>query len=348
MASALNAMDSMKEYLDKIAHLELENERLIRQNARLQEKLNAALDSNGLCLWEQHIPTGSLTIFNMKWGKMLGYQPGELSATVETWKSNLHPDDYDLAVGAFEDHLAGKTDLYEVVHRMTHKNGSDSWVHDRGRIVEYDKNGAPLRMMGTHIDITQEKRFEQQLAKLASTDPLTGLSNRSAIVEAFYHRASHNTKTKLAMVFIDIDNFKAVNDNLGHQVGDKLLVTLANKLNGYSPIGAQVGRLGGDEFVLLHTYTQKRMLTHLCDQLLTTVISEINSSLDGVGIGMSIGVCLFQAGDHPFETIYQNADTAMYEIKKNGKNGVKVIDMIQDESSHRPVDPIPPSDHSLA
>lgn len=112
----------------------------------------------------------------------------ELTATVETWKNNLHPEDYDLAVGAFEDHLAGKTDLYEVVHRMIHKDGSDSWVYDRGRIVEYGSDGEPLRMMGTHIDITKEKRYEQQLAKLASSDPLTGLLNRKAIEENFNHQ----------------------------------------------------------------------------------------------------------------------------------------------------------------
>ena len=116
---------------------------------------------------------------------MLGYQSNELTATVETWKSKLHPEDYDLAVGAFEDHLAGKTDLYEVVHRMIHKDGSDSWVSDRGRVVEYDSNGKPLRMMGTHVDITQEKRYEQQLAKLANSDPLTGLLNRSAFEQSY-------------------------------------------------------------------------------------------------------------------------------------------------------------------
>ncbi|NMU52590.1 diguanylate cyclase, partial [Vibrio parahaemolyticus] len=106
----------------------------------------------------------------------------------------------------------GKTDLYEVVHRMIHKDGSDSWVYDRGRIVEYGSDGEPLRMMGTHIDITKEKRYEQQLAKLASSDPLTGLLNRKAIEENFNHQPQTEPSQQSALVFVDIDNFKAVND----------------------------------------------------------------------------------------------------------------------------------------
>ena len=223
-------LNIIAEFEKKIAGLEKENAELKRSNARLQEKLNAALDSNGLCLWEHHVPSGKLTIFNMDWGKMLGYQPHELTATFETWKNNLHPDDYQQAMKAFEDHLSGSSDLYEVVYRMTHKDGSDSYVYDRGRVVEFDSNGVPLRIMGTHIDITQEKRFEQQLAALASTDRLTGLLNRQAIEQRFREMKSADKLVRAAMIFIDIDNFKAVNDTLGHQKGDQLLSFIAQRL----------------------------------------------------------------------------------------------------------------------
>ncbi|OEF04990.1 sensor domain-containing diguanylate cyclase [Vibrio genomosp. F10] len=317
----------MEEHLNRVIRLEKENEALKRENARLQEKLNAALDSNGLCLWEQHIPSGTLTIFNMQWGKMLGYQPNELTATVDTWKSNLHPDDYDLAVGAFDDHIKGKTDLYEVVHRMIHKDGSDSWVYDRGRIVEYDSNGDPLRMMGTHIDLTKEKRYEQELAKLASTDPLTGLLNRSAIVEHFYRRDTPDLSQESAMLFFDIDNFKSVNDAFGHHAGDTLLANIAKELTERAPSDAKVGRIGGDEFVILCPYADRTKLTALCDQLLSSFIPTLNQPLANVNIGMSIGICFFQKGKHHFDGVYQAADQAMYQIKKNGKNAVMTVDL---------------------
>ncbi|MDF4662430.1 sensor domain-containing diguanylate cyclase, partial [Vibrio parahaemolyticus] len=257
----------MEEYLTRIACIEKENEELKRKNARLQEKLNAALDSNGLCLWEQHIPSGTLTIFNMQWGKMLGYQPHELTATVETWKNNLHPEDYDLAVGAFEDHLAGKTDLYEVVHRMIHKDGSDSWVYDRGRIVEYGSDGEPLRMMGTHIDITKEKRYEQQLAKLASSDPLTGLLNRKAIEENFNHQPQTEPSQQSALVFVDIDNFKAVNDTYGHDFGDLALIELAELMKSKVEQQHVFARWGGEEFIILVTNTAEKEAFQVAESL---------------------------------------------------------------------------------
>ncbi|MDV6250100.1 diguanylate cyclase domain-containing protein [Vibrio sp. EA2] len=322
----------MEAYLKRIEQLEKENEQLKRDNARLQEKLNAALDSNGLCLWEQHIPSGTLTIFNMQWGKMLGYQPNELTATVETWKNNLHPEDYDLAVGAFEDHLAGKTDLYQVVHRMVHKDGSDSWVSDRGRIVEYADDGSPLRMMGTHIDITQEKRYEQQLAKLANSDPLTGLLNRSAMEKCFSANPDLQQSDKQALIFFDVDNFKTVNDELGHHAGDNLLISIANRLKELAPSDAQIARIGGDEFVILCKESTRDELTKICDRLLTcvpavmqTVMNVRSESL--MKVGLSIGVCIFQTNSGSFEAIYQKADAAMYEIKKNGKNGVAFIEL---------------------
>nr|WP_321460866.1 diguanylate cyclase [uncultured Vibrio sp.] len=322
----------MEAYLKRIEQLEKENEQLKRKNARLQEKLNAALDSNGLCLWEQHIPSGTLTIFNMQWGKMLGYQPNELTATVETWKNNLHPEDYDLAVGAFEDHLAGKTDLYQVIHRMLHKDGSDSWVSDRGRIVEYAADGSPLRMMGTHIDITQEKRYEQQLAKLANSDSLTGLLNRSAMEKCFSDNPELHQSNKQSLIFFDVDNFKTVNDELGHHAGDNLLISIANRLKELAPADAQIARIGGDEFVILCNESTREELTKICDRLLTCVPVVMQTVMNirserRLKVGLSIGVCIFQSNIGNFEAIYQKADAAMYKIKKNGKNGVAFVEL---------------------
>ncbi|MEK6213815.1 MAG: sensor domain-containing diguanylate cyclase, partial [Vibrio fluvialis] len=259
----------MEEQQDRIQQLEQQVEQLTREKQRLEEKLNAALDGTGLCLWEQHVPTGRLRIFNMEWGKMLGFQPNELEANLDTWKSKLHPDDYDLAVGAFEDHLHGRADTYQVVHRMLHKDGSHSWVSDRGRIVEYAADGSPLRIMGTHIDITNEKRYEQELSRLARQDPLTNLLNRKALQSEF-NRINHSESDSLAaMVFIDVDNFKTVNDHLGHKAGDAVLVVVAEWLKRFAPPQSVIARLGGDEFVLLCEKEETKALNTFTDQLLT-------------------------------------------------------------------------------
>lgn len=315
----------MEEQQDRIQQLEQQVEQLTRDKQRLEEKLNAALDGTGLCLWEQHVPTGRLRIFNMEWGKMLGFQPNELEANLDTWKSKLHPDDYDLAVGAFEDHLHGRADTYQVVHRMLHKDGSHSWVSDRGRIVEYAADGSPLRIMGTHIDITNEKRYEQELSRLARQDPLTNLLNRKALQSEF-NRINHSESDSLAaMVFIDVDNFKTVNDHLGHKAGDAVLVVVAELLKRFAPPQSVVARLGGDEFVLLCEKEETQALNTFTDQLLTQAAEPVVLENGKASIGFSIGVCEFVPGLHDFETLYERADEAMYQVKRSGKNGVRLV-----------------------
>lgn len=320
----------MDEYLERIEQLEVENRRLKQENARLKEKLSVTLDGTGLCLWEQHVPSGSLTIFNVEWGKMLGYQSNELSATVDMWKSKLHPEDYDFTVRAFEDHINGKTDFYQVVHRMIHKDGTDSWVSDRGRIVEYDDNGLPLRMMGTHIDITQEKRYEIQLAFLANSDPLTGLLNRKAMSENYESHIATYSDTKSALIFIDVDNFKAVNDELGHKAGDDLLLEIARWLKASTMAHSKIGRLGGDEFVILCSYSNRADLNQKCHDLLAFSPAYFHQALATLNIGFSIGICLFDGDQHSFQNICEHADSAMYHVKKNGKNSIAVVNIDDD------------------
>ena len=315
----------MEDQSNKIAQLEQTIEQLKKENQRLEEKLNAALDGTGLCLWEQHVPTGKLTIFNMEWGKMLGFQPHELEANVETWKSKLHPDDYELAVGAFESHLNGETEAYQVVHRMIHKDGSHSWVSDRGRIVEYTPEGEPLRIMGTHIDITNEKRYELELAKLATQDPLTGLMNRQALKSAFDERPTLSPQDSSALIFIDVDDFKKVNDHLGHKAGDQVLVYIADWLRKLAPKNAKIARMGGDEFVIFCPHYHADSVQQFADNLLSQAYQAIRLENGEANIGFSIGVCQFSGTYQDFEMLYEHADQAMYQVKRNGKNGVSIV-----------------------
>ncbi|KHA59218.1 diguanylate cyclase [Vibrio variabilis] len=315
----------MEEHETTIAKLKDRIAELEENNRRLEEKLNAALDGTGLCLWEQHVPTGQLRIFNMEWGKMLGYQPHELEATVEVWKSKLHPDDYDLAVGAFEAHLRGEADAYQVVHRMLHKDGTHSWVSDRGRIVEYDDNGSPLRIMGTHIDITNEKRYEEELARLASEDPLTGLFNRQALTSHFADYAKRYPHRPSALIFIDLDDFKTVNDHLGHKAGDLVLMQISAWLKDFAPKDAFIARLGGDEFVLLCHEDSPQSIDRFTDDLLSQSQQPIQLDNGSAKVGFSIGICHFTPQSYDFEALYVASDQAMYSIKQNGKNGVARI-----------------------
>ncbi|WP_408623194.1 GGDEF domain-containing protein [Celerinatantimonas yamalensis] len=322
--SDLQRLITLERENDRLAD---ENERLKREKSRLEEKLKAALDGTGICLWEQHIPTGKLTIFNMEWGKMLGFSASELDATVDIWKSKLHPDDYLDVVANLQAHLNGQSESYQVVHRMLHKNGSHSWVSDRGRIVEYDDQGCPLRMMGTHIDITQEKRYELELAKRAHSDPLTNLLNRNAFKQIFANLATQMKNHDGALVFIDLDNFKCVNDRLGHKAGDSVLLEVANWLQSDAPPKAKIARLGGDEFMFLCIDVCQADLIRSVECLLSRVQLPIRLENGEVTIGLSIGICQFVLGDANFDMAYEKADHAMYQVKHHGKNNFHLVRM---------------------
>lgn len=296
--------------------LQRDNQRLRQQHSLLEQKLNAALDGTGLCVWEQHIPSGNLTMYNMEWGSLLGYTIDELAAHIDSWKGNLHPEDRDWVIANFDDHISGKTDSYDVTHRMLHKDGSVSWVSDRGRVIEFDDNGKPLRIMGTHIDITKEKRYELELDKLAHRDPLTDLLNRKALLKAFERQ--RNSIGCGALMFIDLDDFKSHNDRYGHKFGDSLLMQIASTLQDIIVESNNVARLGGDEFVILFESLQQVELASIADRVLTAFAAITHVEGRKVNIGMSIGICAFT--NQSFTQVYEQADQAMYKVKRQGKN----------------------------
>ncbi|GIU32413.1 diguanylate cyclase [Shewanella hafniensis] len=312
------AAEHIKQLQAEIAQLKRENANLTALNRRAEEKLFAALDGNGLCLWEQHIPSGNLTIFNMRWGELLGFSREELAAHIDSWKSKLHPEDKEWVIKAFEDHVNGKADYYQVVHRMLHKDGSITWVSDRGRIVERLPDGTPLRMMGSHIDITQEKRYELDLSLLAHSDPLTNLMNRQAIAKAFDE--SLQLGIYGALLFIDLDGFKSLNDHYGHKFGDSLLMHVAHTLVSHSGEQAKIARLGGDEFVILLPSSETESLAMLAQSLLDVYRQKFLLEGCEVEIGLSIGIDIYGDGDS-FAESCDRADAAMYRVKHQGKHG---------------------------
>jgi len=309
----------------EFSQLKRENEQLRRANKLLNEKLSAALDGTGLVIWEQDVPTGKLTVYNQTFGSMCGYQPNELEATVESWENNLHPDDKEFVLAAFNDHLDGKSTRYEVKHRMLHKEGAYTWVSDIGRVIEVDDEGNPLRMMGTHEDITTEKEHELSLSKYANLDPLTGLLNRKALYHSFNLLTKSSRYNGGAFLFIDLDDFKKVNDQYGHKVGDKLLHSIAQLLSSLSPKSTKVARLGGDEFIILCDTSDKDVLIKFSNTLLSAFEKDL--TIDGISfnVGLSIGICCFNGAENSFDRIYEYADKAMYQSKKNGKNNFSIL-----------------------
>jgi PAS domain S-box-containing protein len=224
----------------------------------IHERLELALIGGNLGLWDWQTATGEV-LFSERWYSMLGYTSEEFSPNRESWANIIHPDDLASFNVAFDSHLKGHTQAYECEYRVRHNDGHWIWLHDRGRVVEWDKESVPVRAVGTFSDITQRKVAEQALEKLAQVDTLTGLANRRHFMNQAEQELSRNVRYggPLSLLMIDIDHFKNVNDTYGHQIGDLVLQKLGAVFVETLRDIDRVGRVGGEEFAVVLPQTDE-------------------------------------------------------------------------------------------
>ena len=293
---------------------EIETER-----TRLQDIIDGARAGT----WEWNVQTGEC-LFNDRWASMLGYSLAELTPlTASTWKQLMHPDDLLLATEKLEHHFSGQTENYESDHRMRHKQERWIWVTSRGRLISRTEDGQPLLMRGTHIDITEKKTADELIWQQANFDNLTQLPNRhlfNARIEQHIKQARQE-HGKLALISIDLDRFKEVNDSLGHSKGDDLLVAAGRRIQGCVRQSDTVARLGGDEFaIIVPQLADKAQLQLIADNLLDNLSRPYVLAEERVYISASIGISVYPDDASDSGEIMRNADQAMYEAKNKGRN----------------------------
>ena len=288
-----------------------------------EQRLRYALDGSELAVWDWNIETSDI-IINARWATMLGYELDEINLTVGTWENLIHPDDRESVYAALNAHLAGETEHYHQPHRVLTKSGAYKWILDHGKIFEYDDAGNPRRAVGTHRDIDNEKNLERELEQLGLTDPLTGLPNRRQLQTIFEHDVSvaRRQGNRITLLFIDLDGFKPVNDELGHDAGDSVLCEVAKRLRRSVREGELVARLGGDEFCVLLTSAQSRDQIVLVGRRILSNIAKPIEVGSIVNIGCSIGVATYPDNGESFEAVLSRADEAMYQVKTSGRNSI--------------------------
>ncbi len=297
----------------ELARVRAELVNLRQENRRLLEKLNAALDGTGICLWQGLVQSGELTVFNLQ-----NFQQGQMVAHFDLWQAKLHPDDKALALERYFGHLNGQYGSYEARYRTLGSQGEITWLWDRGRVVEWDAQGRPYRVMGSHIDITAQMAQQALLEEQAQLDHLTGLYNRHTFTRLTRQRLAQGGPG--ALLFIDLDDFKAINDRFGHRCGDGVLSQVGQWLCCRLPTGALYGRYGGDEFV---AYVPGLTAAE-AEALMASLLAERPQYVVEVGdcrpVGMSLGGCCWQQAPG-FEQALETADRAMYQAKQRGKRG---------------------------
>ncbi len=293
-----------------------------------KQRLDEVIWSTNVGTWEKHIPTGRV-IINERWAEMLGYTLQEVTPLNHTSRQEfIHPDDLEISDERLREHYRGKTDSYSCEMRLRHKQGNWVWVQDHGKVVERDAQGKPLRMVGTHQDISEQKKASEQLKHLAHFDLLTDLPNRTLFYDRFHQAilVARRNNSLLAMLFVDLDGFKSVNDNYGHSSGDKVLQVIAQRLKDALRQSDIVGRMGGDEFsVLLQNLHKKEDALQLAAKMIEQIKQPIPlDNNQSATLSGSIGIAFYPEHAMEAENLIQLADDAMYFAKKSGKGRYSV------------------------
>ena len=286
-----------------------------------QERYELAARAANDGLWDWDLATDTL-YYSPRWKAMLGAAEEEIRDTPDGWFDRIHPEDLERVRAALAAHIEGLTEHFEHEYRMLHRNGSYRWVLCRGLAVR-GPDGRATRVAGSQSDITHRKLAEAQLAHRAFYDPLTNLPNRALFLDRLRHalrRAQRRPDYLFAVLFLDIDRFKVVNDSLGHVSGDRLLVTIARRLELALRPGDSVARLGGDEFtILLDDLRDTADAQRVAERIQRELMAPFHIGGQELYASCSIGIALSSTGYAKPEDILRDADTAMYRAKAGGR-----------------------------
>jgi diguanylate cyclase (GGDEF)-like protein/PAS domain S-box-containing protein len=260
--------------------------------------------------------------------RLLGYTPAEWLTDPTLWWKRIHPDDQDQVLADEEAMAVGtasSTDASQ--YRMITKEGRIIWVNDDAAVIR-DEKGGPLYWSGVLSDVTERKVLEDQLKHQAFHDPLTGLANRALFVDRVKHaleRADRET-SRVAVLFFDLDDFKNINDSLGHNSGDELLVAVADRLTECLRPGDTFARLGGDEFAIFLEDTSLSSATSVAYRLIEALSEPFMVGTREVMVHATVGIEFADASTTKSDELLRNADVAMYVAKSKGKARYELFD----------------------
>ncbi len=277
-----------------------------------EERYSLAAQGTKDGIWDWNVVSGDV-YYAPRWKAMLGLEDANVGHSIEYWLDRIHEEDLSRVQSELDLHLCGETEHFETEFRMMHNDGRYRWMLCRGLAVR-DKSGQPQRMAGSLTDITEGK----------VADALTGLPNRLMFldrVQGCIDQSRRDADRQFAVLYVDIDNFKLINDSMGHEIGDQFLISIGQRLE--TCVRSQdsvVARLGGDEFTILLDNIQG---VHDAQSIAERILDKfaVPFSLKGreVFSNASIGIALSSSRCETAEALVREADTAMYHAKTNGR-----------------------------
>lgn len=308
--------------------------RLARDLRASEERLRLVMEATGEGVWDWNIPAGSVG-HNASWCEILGLDALYLEHGICQFTDLIHPEDLPQVNQRLGSCLEGSGE-YASEHRLRHADGHHVWVLDRGKVVERSSTGAPLRMVGSIRNIDDKKRYDAEIHRLAFYDPLTGLPNRRLLMDRLQQAILENQRNEEigALMYIDMDRFKALNDTHGHAMGDRLLIQVGERLRTVVRSHDTVARLGGDEFVIMLEHLANTgddalaQATHVASEVLEVLNAPYDLGEVLYTSTPSIGLTLVLDREESIDEVLQRADMAMYDAKAAGRNTIRTCNRV--------------------
>ncbi|MDT3736395.1 MAG: EAL domain-containing protein [Denitratisoma sp.] len=286
-----------------------------------RHRLDSILNALGDIVWSVSLPDLRVAHLNPAAEFILGHPLDSLKRGLKFWhRKVIHPGDRDRMRGYLRNTLRSGANSAE--YRIVRPDGTIRWLFDRSRVI-MDEQGRPMRIDGVASDVTRHKESQALLYRAAHHDALTGLPNRKLMQERLRQGLARHDREggTLALMLIDIDRFKTINDSLGHKAGDSMLCQVAERLAGSLREEDTVARLGGDEFVVvLPDVADEAGAAAVVHKLTAALVPPMKVDGRTIHCTASFGIALSPRDGEDVESLLKNADTAMYAAKRGGRN----------------------------
>jgi len=317
--------------------LSRQNKEYLSQN---QERYSLAMQASNDGLWDWDLKTNKI-LYSDRWKEMLGFNDDEISDTADEWLSRVHPEDHDRVRASIDAYLEGTTSNFEIEYRIRHFSDNYLWMMAKGLAIR-TSDGRATRFAGSQTDVSERKSNEEQMIHDALHDTLTSIPNRTLLLDRIRQslvRRKRYPKTSFAIIFIDLDRFRLVNESLGHIHGDELLQLISARLKETIPISDTVARLGGDEFsILLQDINSVRDVEVIAKDIQDLFSKPFFLGDREVFASASMGIAHSDNDYKTPEEILRDAELAMYRAKREGKSQSIVFQPQFRQSSLSPID----------
>ncbi|BCK87491.1 hypothetical protein MIZ01_1270 [Sideroxyarcus emersonii] len=316
----------------------------VTERIRIEEALREsearwsfALEGGGDCVWDWDVQSNEVLL--SKGGKaMFGFADDEIGNDMSEWNARVHPEDIARLLGRIGEFFHSKSDKFSGEYRVRCKDDSWKWILTRGMVAHRSADGKVTRMIGTHTDLTERKMAEETIRRQAHYDALTQLPNRRLFRDRLEQtiRLARRDHAAFALMLIDLDHFKEVNDTMGHDAGDLLLVDAAQRIQHCVRESDTVARMGGDEFVvILPDIREDASIERIAQSIIATLVSPFLLGEEKAFISASVGITLFPTDADNMEALLKNADQAMYVAKHLGRNRFSYFTPVLQENAQK-------------